>query len=328
MTFHTAHSATIGVDVGGTKIAAGLVDAQGQIHDRVYRPTPAGSPETILRGIANVVEEVIALSNLADGPIEAVGLGIPGPVDPERGIGIVSVNLNWRDVPVRAELEKMLGKPCFIENDVKVAALGEYRYGHGQGLSDMVYLSIGTGIEAPMILDGKLYRGPTGMAGEIGHAVIDRQGPLCKCGVKGCLEALASGPAIAARAEAKVRTGRKSVLVNTQAAEQGQITSEKVFEAAAKGDQVAMETVEETGAYLAFAVQLLIMMLDPQLVVIGGGVAQVGDLLLGPIRRSLGHQAAASYVFRDVFSPERVGLSRLGADAAILGAASLVSSGL
>ena len=222
----------------------------------------------------------------------------------------------------------MLGKPCFIENDVKVAALGEYRYGRGQGLSDMVYLSIGTGIEAPMILNGRLYRGPTGMAGEVGHAVIDRQGPRCKCGASGCLEALASGPAIAARAQAKVKSGRESALMQTPATKQGQITAQKVFEAAANGDRVAMETVEETGAYLAFAIQLLIMTLDPQLVVIGGGVAQAGDLLLSQIRRSLAHQAAESYVFSDVFNPERVQLTGLGSDAGILGAVSLVASGL
>jgi glucokinase len=325
MILHKTHSTSIGVDVGGTKIAAGLVDAQGHIHDRVQRPTPAGSPENILRGIADVVEEVIAASSLERGAIEAVGLGIPGPVDPERGIGIVSVNLGWRDVPVRSELEKMLGKPCFIENDVKAAALGEYRYGRGQGLSDMVYLSIGTGIEAPMILDGRLYRGPTGMAGEVGHAIVDREGPRCKCGATGCLEALASGPAIAARAETKIKSGRTSVLMRTPAAGQGQITAEKVFEAAANGDRVAMETVEETGDYLAFAVQLLIMMLDPQLVVIGGGVAQAGDVLLGQIRRSLARQAEESYVFKDVFRPERVQLTRLGSDAGILGAVSLVA---
>jgi predicted NBD/HSP70 family sugar kinase len=179
-----------------------------------------------------------------------------------------------------------------------------------------------------MILDGKLYRGPTGMAGEVGHAVIDRHGPRCKCGASGCLEALASGPAIAARAEAKVKSGRKSALMQTLAADPGQITAEKVFEAAANGDRLAMETIEETGAYLAFAIQLLIMTLDPQLVVIGGGVAQAGDVLLGQIRRSLERQAAESYVFRDVFRPERVQLTRLGPDAGILGAASLVASGL
>jgi glucokinase len=327
MTFHKMPRTSIGVDVGGTKIAAGLVDAQGLIHNRVRWPTPAGSPEKILRGVADVVEQVIASSGLERGEIEAIGLGIPGPVDIERGIGIVSVNLGWRNVPVRSALETMLGKPCFIENDVKAAALGEYRYGHGKGLSDMVYLSIGTGIEAPMIMNGKLYRGPTGMAGEVGHAIIDRQGPRCKCGSMGCLEALASGPAIAARAEAKVKSGQKSTLTRTLAAGQQQLTAEKVFEAAANGDRLAMETIEETGAYLAYTIQLVMLLLDPQLVVIAGGVAQAGDLLLGPIHRSLAQQAAESYVFREVFDAERVRLTRLGADAAILGAASLVASG-
>jgi glucokinase len=312
--------------VGGTKIAAGLVNAQGQIVCRGQRPTPAGSPTDILRGIADAVNEVIEASGLKREQVEAIGLGIPGLVDPATGVGIVSVNLRWRDVPVKRVLEEMLGKPCFIDNDVKVAALGEFRHGQGQGLSSMVYLSIGTGIAAHLILDGKLYRGPNGMAGEIGHAVIDRHGPRCNCGAQGCLEALASGPAIAARAAAKANTGQKSSLVQT-AAQQESITAEKVFAAAANGDPLALETIEETGGYLADAIQILIMMLDPQLVVLGGGVARSGDLLLSPIRRSLAHQAAQSYVFRQAFAPERVQVTRLGGDAAILGAASLVTAG-
>jgi glucokinase len=320
-------NASIGVDVGGTKIAAGLVNAQGQIVCRGQRPTPAGSPTDILRGIADAVNEVIQTSGLKREQVEAIGLGIPGLVDPATGIGIVSVNLHWHDVPVKRVLEEMLGKPCFIDNDVKVAALGEFRHGQGQGLSSMVYLSIGTGIAAHLILDGKLYRGPNGMAGEIGHAVIDRHGPRCNCGAQGCLEALASGPAIAARATAKINAGRASSLVRMATAQQEPITAEQVFAAAANSDPLALETTEETGSYLADAIQILIMMLDPQLVVLGGGVARSGDLLLSPIRRSLERQAAQSYVFRQAFAPERVQLTRLGGDAAILGAASLVTAG-
>lgn len=313
----------IGVDVGGTKIAAAGVDGQGNIRGRVHSPTDVSGPEMTVRSIAETIEAAIAASGASRGKITAVGLGLPGKVDPERGIGILSVNLGWRDVPVKSMLEKRLGLPCFIENDVKVAALGESRYGAGKGLRNMVYLTIGTGIAAGVIIEGKIYRGSTNMAGEIGHAIIERNGPRCKCGTRGCLEAVAAGPAIAALAISAIEAGSETSLRDMAKANKGLVTAEMVCQAARQGNPVAREIFEEIGSYIGLGVHMLIMLYDPELVVLGGGVTGAGDLLLNPIRRELKRLATWSYVAKEMLKPEMVRLTALGRDVGILGAAAL-----
>jgi glucokinase len=314
-------SAVVGVDVGGTKVLASLVDGRGGLLGRVYRPTIIDSPEATLDGIAGTVEQAIRESGVSRLLVRAVGLGIPGLIDPVRGMGVASVNLNWRDVPVKTELEARLGLPCAIENDVKAAALGEARFGAGKGLENLVFLTIGTGIAAAVVLDNKVYRGPTGMAGEIGHAMIERDGPPCKCGGYGCFEALASGPAIAARAALKLSTGRPSLLAK---AGEG-LTAEDVLRAAAMGDGLAMETAEEVGEYVAFAIQFLALAYDPRLVVLGGGVPQAGKPFLDPVLHSLERQARQNWVFREMYQPGFLQVSQLGNDIGVLGAAALVA---
>lgn len=314
-------SAVVGVDVGGTKVLASLVDGMGNLLGRVYRPTIVDSPDATLDGIARVVEQAIKASGVPRQHVRGVGLGLPGLIDPVRGIGVASVNLNWRDVPVKAELEARLGLPCAIENDVKAAALGEARYGAGKGLESLVFLVIGTGIAAGIVLDNKVYRGPTGMAGEIGHAKIERDGPPCKCGGNGCFEALASGPAIAARAARKLSSGRSSLLAK---AGEG-LTAEDVFQAASMGDALAQETAEEVGEYIAFAIQFLALAYDPRIVVLGGGVPQAGKPFLDPVLRSLDHQAKQNWVFREMYRPGFLRVSQLGSDIGVLGAAALVA---
>ncbi len=313
----------IGVDVGGTKIAAAGVDGQGNIRGRVHSPTDVSSPEITVRSIAEAIEAAIAASGSSPGGITAVGLGLPGKVDPERGIGILSVNLGWRDVPIKTMLEEDLGIPCFIENDVKVAALGESRYGAGKGVRNMVYLTIGTGIGAGVIIEGKIYRGSTGMAGEIGHAIVERSGPRCRCGTRGCLEAVAAGPAIAALATSAIQAGSETPLREVAKANKGGVTAEMVCQAAMQGDLVAREIFEEIGTYIGLGVHMLIMLYDPELVVLGGGVTEAGDLLLNPVRRELKRLATWSYVAKEMLKPEMVRLTALGTDVGILGAAAL-----
>ena len=315
-------SAVVGVDVGGTKVLACLVDGMGSLSGRVYRPTIVDSPEATLDGIAGAVEQAIRESGVSRQRVRAVGLGIPGLIDPVRGIGVASVNLNWRDVPVKAEMEARLGLPCAIENDVKAAALGEARYGAGKDLENLVFLTIGTGVAAAIVLGNKVYRGPNGMAGEIGHAMIERDGPPCKCGGYGCFEALASGPSIAARAARKLSSGRPSLLAK---AGEG-LTAEDVFQAAARGDALAQETAEEVGAYVAFAVQFLALAYDPRMVVLGGGVPQAGKPFLDPVLHSLERQARQNWVFGEIYQPGFLQVSQLGSDIGVLGAAALVAT--
>lgn len=314
----------VGVDVGGTKIAAAVVDAAGQTFGRIRIPTEVGGAEATLNSIADAILQSLSSAEVGKSEVLAVGLGVPGKVDPQAGVGVLSVNLGWRDVPVKAVLESRLGLPCVLENDVKAATLGEHRFGAGRGTQNFIYLSIGTGIAAGLILEGRLYRGSTGMAGEVGHAVVDPRGPVCKCGTRGCLEAVASGPAIAARAAQALCSWPSTVLRGAAEGANGLVTAEQVFEAAREGDALARKVVDETSSYLALAISQMLMAFDPQVIALGGGVAQGGgDLLLQTIRRNLQGMASESFVFREVYEPQAVRLTALGGDVGILGAAAL-----
>ena len=260
---------TVGVDVGGTKIAAALVDAHGRLFGNTRCPTEISSPEATLDGIASTVSQVIKSTDVTASEIRGVGLGIPGTVDAPLGLGLASVNLNWRNVAVVEGLEQRLSISCRIENDVRAAGLGEARFGAGAGKSSLVFLTIGTGVAASAILDGKIWRGSHGLAGEIGHASFNPDGPQCKCGGKGCLEALVSGPAIAARAAAKVKSFERSAGKIADALRAPNLTAQLVFAAARQGDALALETVEETCSYLAVAIQWLALSYDPQVIVLG-----------------------------------------------------------
>jgi glucokinase len=279
-----------------------------------------------LAGIAKAVEAAVGAAKVSLEDIQGVGIGIPGLVDPEKGIGVASVNLGWKNVPVKAELETRLGLACSIENDVNAATLGEVRYGAGRGRQYLVYLSIGTGIAAGIYLHGRLYHGPNGMAGEIGHAVIDPDGIQCKCGTRGCLEALASGPAIAARAKVKYSAAQGASPGQLTLIDKQEFSAETVFKAAFEGDDLALETVAEVSADLALAIQFLALAYDPEVIILGGGIAQGGTLLLEAIRSRLRRQAEESWVLGKVYHPEFLQVSNLGQNTGILGAAALVSS--
>ena len=312
----------VGVDVGGTKIAAGVVDAQGRVSGRVKKPTDISSPAMTLQSIVVAINASLDAAGVKPELVGGVGLGIPGMVDPEKGIGLLSVNLGWQDVPVKSELEAALHLPCTIENDVSAATLGESLYGIGQELSNFVYLSLGTGIAARVILGGQLYRGTNGMAGEIGHAIFVPDGPLCMCGARGCLEALASGPAIARNARETLLVGRASLLRQTSSS---QLTAEQVVEAAMQGDSLAQQILTEAATHLAYAIYLLSMTYDPQVVVLGGGLALGGGPLIEAIQARVAYWLDQSPIFREILTLDDVRLSSLRRDSAILGAAALVT---
>jgi glucokinase len=316
----------VGVDVGGTKIAAGVVDTQGQVYGRVKLPTDTTRPEMTLQSIATGVISAIKAAQVSLEQISGVGLGIPGKVDAENGIGVLAVNLGWQDVPVKSWLEKALGLPCTIENDVGAAALGESLYGAGRGMANQVYLSLGTGIAARVISEGKLYRGAHGLAGEIGHAVFEPGGPLCSCGARGCLEALASGPALVRQAQEAIQAGQTSLLRDAFAHNLVP-GAELVFEAAARGDRLAQRILSKAGSHLAYAIYLLAMAFDPQVVVLGGGLAQTEGLLIESIQSGVAYWRTQSPIFRQILAPDAVRVTSLKQDVAILGAAALVTGG-
>lgn len=312
--------------MGGTKIAACLVDLQGKILSSIRRPTDLANPEATLDSIATTVKELIAVNGLDPNGIDAIGFGIPGLVDAETGMGIASVNLGWKNIPVRVGLEARLRIRCAIDNDVRTGAMGEARFGAARGLKNWVYLNIGTGISAVILLNGKLFLGVRGLAGEIGHAVLIPDGPKCKCGGRGCFEAVASGPGIAERALEKIRSGRDSILTPQGSSVAPEtLSAEAVFGSAVLGDPVAIETLEEIGTLTAYALQYLALAYDPQIIVIGGSVILGSPLLFRNIQQKLRELSDSSWVFGKTYSKELVKLSTLGNNAGVLGAAALVA---
>ncbi|GLV54022.1 glucokinase [Dictyobacter sp. S3.2.2.5] len=321
---HDPGSLVIGVDVGGTKIAAGVVDALGQVYGRVQFSTDTSRPEATLRTVAHAVRSAIQAAGVSPAHIRGVGLGIPGKVDVENGVSVFAVNLGWRDVPIKRQLEADLAVPCRVENDVNAAALGEYLYGVGRGTANLVYLILGTGIAARVMISGQLYRGTNGLAGEIGHAIFVADGPPCRCGAQGCLEALAAGPALARSARDAVASGSPSSL--QEVLNRGsELTAEHVCQAASQGDGLAMRIITEAGEHIAHAIYLLSLSFDPQVVVLGGGLAQV-EILMDAVQARVARKAEQSPIFRDIYHAQLVRLTGLKQDAGILGAAALVAS--
>jgi glucokinase len=315
----------IGTDVGGTKIAVGLVDLHGNILASIREPTDVSNPKATLDSITNAINKFMNANHLDLNSFSALGFGIPGLVDAKTGIGIASVNLGWKNIQVRAELEARLGVPCAIDNDVRVAALGEARFGAAKGLKNLVYLNIGTGISAVILLDGNFFIGSHGLAGEIGHTVLDPSGPLCKCGGQGCFEAIASGPGIAERALEKIKAGQKSIIAPQGFDPAQLVTAETVFKAATKNDPVSIETLTEIGTLMAYSLEFLVLAYDPDVVVIGGSVILGSPLLFQIAQHKLQVLADRSWVFGKAYSSDLIKLSTLGNNAGVLGAAALVA---
>jgi glucokinase len=320
---HPILPVVVGVDVGGTKVAAALVDQRGGLFGLVRGTTKVGSPEVTLDGIAQVVNECLKLGEVHHSQVVGVGLGIPGLVDPEKGIGIASVNLGWRNVPVQDELQQRLGLPCSVENDVRAAALGEARFGAGRWASLQLFIVIGTGIAAALVWDKRIYRGAHNLAGEIGHAILDPQGPLCKCGARGCFEALAAGPAIASRYAQKLAAEGRSA--NGDHTGGGKMTSEEVFKRADEGEHLAVATVIETADYIAHALQFLALAYDPEIIVFAGGVSQAGRSFIEPVRDALERRARSNFVLERMYDPNLVQGTQLGKEIGVLGAAALIA---
>ena len=262
-----------GIDVGGTKIAVLIVDADGAVLGRATHVSSVGDQDGAVPAIAAALDDALATANLRRDDLIAVGVGVPGRVDPERGHVTLAVNLGWTDLALKTGLEAVIGRPVVIENDVRAAAIGLQDQAPIPP-TDLAYLAVGTGIAAGVILDGRLHRGARGLAGEIGHAVVDPNGPRCACGQHGCLEALVSGPSIARRANAA--------------------TPQEVYAAAVAGDPDATDLVEDVGRLLAWAIHTLVMTYDVERVVVGGGVSHAGEAFEQPLRRELARLRAAS----------------------------------
>src|SRR5687768_10805718 len=287
----------IGVDLGGTNIVAGAMPEDGSREIAIRtEPTRADQGaesvvDRIARMIDTVIAETIAETGAKRDDFAGVGIGSPGPLDRERGIVIVTPNLGWRNFPLRDEVSDRVGLRASLDNDANCATLGEWWCGAAKGARHVVGLTIGTGIGGGLILDGRLFHGASDVAGEIGHTTIDSTGRRCKCGNYGCLEAYASGPAIAERAREALEGGESSILLSLVDGDLSRITAQTVFEASKRGDAVALEVVRDTAALLGAGVANLINVFNPDIFVIAGGVTQAGDLLFDPLRAEVRRRA-------------------------------------
>lgn len=315
----------VGVDVGGTKIAAGVVDAAGRISGQVKLPTDTNQPEAVLESVERAVRASLDAAGLSISMVKGVGIGVPGVVDPEAGIGIEAANLGWHNVPVKTILEEKLGVSCFIENDVGAGALGESLYGAGRGFENMVYLSLGTGVAARAILGGHLYRGVHGLAGEIGHVSLGGGKQACRCGGQGCLEAYTAGPALSAQAREALEAGQSSLMTELCETTR-EIRAETVFEAADRGDRLAGEILAEAGRHLGQAILLLVASYDPQAVVLGGGLVQGREGLVKAIRAGMEEWSRQMPLFRPVLEIMPLLVSGLKNDGPVLGAAAIFNN--
>lgn len=310
----------IGVDLGGTHLRAAVVDiTNGQVIHLIQVDTLSREGhDAVITRMAQLIERVIVNSGTPKSEVGGVGIGVPGKLDRENGLVLFLPNLpgNWLNVPLQQQIEQQAGLPTHILNDARAMTFGEWKYGAGRGVSTVACFTLGTGVGGGLIVNGRLHLELGGTAGELGHQIIEVDGPSCGCGSRGCLETFASGPAIAAagiKAVVQGLTTRIGPMVNYDL---NRITPEVVYQAALSGDPIAQEIYQRAGHYLGIAISNVIVSVGPRKIVIGGGVSQAGELLFEPIRRTV-----KSSVF--ISSTENIEIvpAQLGINAGIIGAA-------
>jgi glucokinase len=304
----------IGVDLGGTTTTAGLVDEELNLLEAVERMSATSSQEELLQSLEEIIVELVERS---PSPVAAIGFGIPSMIDRSAGKAVMSVNVPLEDIEFTSHMSELTGLPVYIDNDANVAALAEWRAGAGQGCDDMIMITLGTGIGGGIIADGKVYRGATGSAAELGHMVIDVNGPDCPgaCDNKGCFETLASGTALARFAREEAVENPDSPLGRAHAA--GEILDGRLVAGLARdGDTRAARVMDKVGFYLGVGITNLVNIFNPKVFVIGGGVARAGDLLIDPAMKTLKTRGLRPN--RDVVE---VVTASLGPEAGMLGAA-------
>ncbi len=304
----------IAVDIGGTQIRAALCDSEGKIHRRVADLTRVHEgPDAVMRRIERAIDQVWP----ADAPVVAIGVAAPGPLDPWSGVILGAPNIpGWKDYPLRDIIQRRFGLPTVVGNDANLAAMAEQRFGAGRGKANLVYLTVSTGIGGGIVVNDELLLGAHGLAGEIGHIKIEPHGPPCGCGDRGCLEALASGTAIAREAQRRIRAGESSRILDLAAGHPDAITAKMVSQAAHMGDSLAVEVFRQAGTYLGIGLVTLLHLFDPGIVVIGGSVSKAGHVLFEPVRKVVRQRTMIEHYWRDT----PIVPAALGDDVGLLGA--------
>ncbi len=308
----------IGIDLGGTGIYGALVDSEGKVlADAEAKTLAQEGPQAVLNRMFTMTRELLAQ---APAPVVGIGLGIPGLMDRETGVSITSENLGWRNVPVLEPFRREFQLPVHMDNDVRVGCLGEMHFGAGRQFRNFLFTALGTGIGGAVVLDGQIYRGPYNTAGEFGHIPLRPQrGPACSCGAIGCLEALASGPAIRRRTLAALKDNRDGHMSSLRRLPEDQISARTLAEAARSGDILANTLWDEIGSDLGLGILAYYNLLSPEAVIVGGGVSLAGDLLLEPARR-----ICVERLMPGIREHVQIVAAELGDDAGAIGAATLV----
>jgi glucokinase len=308
----------LAIDLGGTKIIAAIVSDKGQVVAKEYGLTLADEGcEAVIKRILSTIDRLLSVENIAPSQLASISIAAAGAIDFDKGLVTSSPNLpGWHDVPLRDIVKEKYRVDTLLINDASAAALGEHHFGAGWRASNLILLTVGTGIGGGIIINDRLYNGPGGSAGEIGHMTIDVNGPRCSCGNVGCLETLASGTAVAKEAMKCINQGERSSLIEIVEGKIENITAEKVSVAAQAGDSLASKVISKAATYLGIGMVNLVNIFNPEMIIVGGGMAQMGDLLLNPARQVVRERA-----FQLPAQAVRIVPTQLGDNAGVLGAA-------
>lgn len=304
----------VGVDLGGTKISTALSDLNGEVISQTTVPTNANEGEIpVLNRIIESVDKVIKDGNVTYKEVKAIGIGVPGALDIEKGVILFTPNLPFKNFNVVEPLKKKFEMPVFIDNDANVATIGEYMFGAGKGAKNVIFFTVSTGVGGGAVLNGNIYRGNTSNAMEIGHMTVAPGGPRCNCGNIGCVEATSSGTAIAKRGQEALASK-----VETSLRKYDTVTSYEVFTEAAAGDAVCKEIIDNALNYLGIAVANAVSIFDPAVVIIGGGVSKAGDIVFDTVRKVVDKRC-----FKSMAESVKIVPAGLGTDAGVIGAVAL-----
>jgi glucokinase len=310
----------VGVDLGGTNITIALVDLKGKIKNKVKISTQANKDACYI--IKTIIENIkVLVRGINSSQIIGIGIGAAGQIDHPNGMIQFSPNLHWRNIPIVKEIKKEFKVPVFIDNDANVACYGEFLFGAGQGAQSIICVTLGTGVGGGIIIDGKIYRGAGGAAGEIGHLTVESRGRKCNCGNHGCMEAYVGAPHMRERCIEKIKAGRKSIITKIVEGSLSKITPKVLLEAAFYKDALALEIWQETGMYLGIGLASLINIFNPEKIIIGGGVANAGKLISDPMKKTIKERALAVSLHE-----VKIVRAKLGEEAGVIGAAMLVLS--
>jgi glucokinase len=315
----------LGVDVGGTKIAAAVVTDEGKVISRGYGSTSAqAGPQVVIDNIFHTINRAISSDNVGLSQLSGIGIAAAGIIDSRNGKVIFSPNLpGWHEVPLGDAVHQRFNVSAYLGNDASLAALGEWRFGVKKQVANLIYVTVSTGIGGGIICNGKPYTGVLGAAGEIGHMTIDVNGPRCNCGSVGCWETLASGTALAREAVKHIEEGDSTSIVEFAGGDLTRVDAKVVFEAAKQGDKLANQLIARLGYYLGVGLANLVNIFNPELILIGGGVAKMGDLLLDPAIKIVEERA-----FTTSATSVQIRPALLGDDSSILGAVAFVLDNL